>query len=130
VQPASVQPDRRLIHHGHCESDNVVLHAGFEFEDAGDIDFGASANRGGASFGTWPASAGVSVAAKLDFQPLGELVAASVKHGPKQVAKWLKSSLAATDTLAKAGQVPKDAAASIRARAKVDVPRIHELEAP
>src|SRR5258706_2550460 len=44
-------------------------------------------------------------------------------------AKWLEVELAATDTLAEAGQVPKDAAAAIRARAKVDVPRIHELEA-
>ena len=44
-------------------------------------------------------------------------------------AKWLEVELAATDALAEAGQVPKDAAAAIRARAKVDVARIHELEA-
>jgi adenylosuccinate lyase len=44
-------------------------------------------------------------------------------------AKWLEVELAATETLAEAGQVPKDAAAAIRARAKVDVARIHELEA-
>jgi adenylosuccinate lyase len=44
-------------------------------------------------------------------------------------AKWLEVELAATDTLAEAGLVPKDAAAAIRARAKVDVARIHELEA-
>src|SRR5260370_42129502 len=44
-------------------------------------------------------------------------------------AKWLEVELAATDTLAEAGQVPKDAAATIRSRAKVDVPRILELEA-
>ena len=43
--------------------------------------------------------------------------------------KWLDVELAATETLAEAGLVPKDAAATIRARAKVDVPRIHELEA-
>jgi adenylosuccinate lyase len=43
-------------------------------------------------------------------------------------AKWLEVELAATETLAEAGQVPKDAAAAIRARAKVDVARIHELE--
>jgi adenylosuccinate lyase len=43
-------------------------------------------------------------------------------------AKWLEVELAATETLADAGQVPKEAAAAIRARAKVDVARIHELE--
>jgi adenylosuccinate lyase len=44
-------------------------------------------------------------------------------------AKWLEVERAATETLAEAGQVPKDAAATIRSRAKVDVARIHELEA-
>ncbi|HEX4544979.1 MAG TPA: adenylosuccinate lyase [Candidatus Acidoferrum sp.] len=44
-------------------------------------------------------------------------------------SKWLEVELAATGTLAEAGQVPKEAAATIRARAKVDVRRIHELEA-
>lgn len=43
--------------------------------------------------------------------------------------KWLEVELAATETLAEAGQVPKEAAATIRARAKVDVARINELEA-
>jgi adenylosuccinate lyase len=43
--------------------------------------------------------------------------------------KWLDVELAATDTLAEAGLVPKDAAALLRARAKVDVVRINELEA-
>lgn len=43
--------------------------------------------------------------------------------------KWLEVELAATETLAEAGLVPKDAAATIRERAKVDVKRIHELEA-
>jgi adenylosuccinate lyase len=43
-------------------------------------------------------------------------------------AQWLEVELAATETLAEAGQVPKDAAAAIRARAKVDVAHIHELE--
>src|SRR5258708_6102589 len=43
-------------------------------------------------------------------------------------AKWLEVELAATETLAEAGQVPKNAAAAIRARAKVDVARINELE--
>src|ERR1700752_397924 len=44
-------------------------------------------------------------------------------------AKWLEVELAATETLAEAGQVPKEAAAAIRARAKVDVAQIQELEA-
>ena len=44
-------------------------------------------------------------------------------------ARWLEVELAATETLAEAGQVPKEAAAKIRARAKVDVTRIRDLEA-
>jgi adenylosuccinate lyase len=44
-------------------------------------------------------------------------------------AKWLEVELAATETLAEAGQVPKEAAAAMRASAKINVPRIHELEA-
>jgi adenylosuccinate lyase len=44
-------------------------------------------------------------------------------------AKWLEVELAATETLADAGQVPKESAKIIRARAQVDVARIHELEA-
>jgi adenylosuccinate lyase len=44
-------------------------------------------------------------------------------------AKWLEVELAATETLAEAGQVPREAAATIRARARVEVPRILELEA-
>ena len=43
--------------------------------------------------------------------------------------KWLDVELAAADTLAEAGRVPKEAAATMRARAKVDVARINELEA-
>ena len=43
--------------------------------------------------------------------------------------KWLDVELAAADTLAEAGQVPQAAAAALRARAKVDVARINELEA-
>jgi adenylosuccinate lyase len=43
--------------------------------------------------------------------------------------KWLEVELSATETLAEAGQVPAEAAAAIRARAKVDVKRIHEFEA-
>ena len=44
-------------------------------------------------------------------------------------AKWLEVELAATETLAEAGQVPKDAAATIRSRAKIDVVQIHQIEA-
>ena len=44
-------------------------------------------------------------------------------------AKWLEVELAATDTLAAAGIVPAAAAKALRARARVDVRRIHEVEA-
>src|SRR5215471_8414624 len=44
-------------------------------------------------------------------------------------AAWLEVELAATETLAQAGQVPREAAALIRERARVNVARIHELEA-
>jgi adenylosuccinate lyase len=43
--------------------------------------------------------------------------------------KWLDVELAATETLAEAGQVPKDAAKIIRERAKINVARIAEIEA-
>jgi adenylosuccinate lyase len=43
-------------------------------------------------------------------------------------AKWLEVELAATDTLAEAGLVPKEAAAALRSRAKTDAARIHEIE--
>src|SRR5437667_4206114 len=43
-------------------------------------------------------------------------------------AKWLEVELAATETLADAGQVPRAAAAAIRRRAKINVRRIPELE--
>ena len=43
--------------------------------------------------------------------------------------KWLDVELAATDTLAEAGQVPREAAAILRQRSKVDVARINEIEA-
>jgi len=44
-------------------------------------------------------------------------------------AKWLEVELAATETLAEAGYVPKDAATAIRSRAKIDVAHIHQIEA-
>jgi adenylosuccinate lyase len=43
--------------------------------------------------------------------------------------KWLEVELAATKTLAEAGQVPQAAAAILRERARVNVARINELEA-
>jgi adenylosuccinate lyase len=43
--------------------------------------------------------------------------------------KWLEVELAATETLAEAGLVPREAAAKLRERARADVARINELEA-
>src|SRR2546423_3707239 len=43
-------------------------------------------------------------------------------------AHWLDVEMAATETLAEAGQVPKEAAAAIRSRAKIEVARILEVE--
>ena len=43
--------------------------------------------------------------------------------------KWLEVELAATETLAEAGVVPREAAAILRERARVDVARINEIEA-
>ena len=43
--------------------------------------------------------------------------------------KWLQVELAATETLADAGIVPRDAAAKLRERAKINVARINEIEA-
>ena len=42
--------------------------------------------------------------------------------------KWLEVELAATDALAEAGTVPREAAAKLRERATVNVPRILEIE--
>src|ERR1700690_4216341 len=42
---------------------------------------------------------------------------------------WLTVEMAATETLAEAGMVPKDAAKAIRKRADFDLQRIHEIEA-
>src|ERR1700739_2860092 len=41
---------------------------------------------------------------------------------------WLAVEVAATETLAEAGMVPKDAAKAIRERADFDLKRIHEIE--
>jgi adenylosuccinate lyase len=43
--------------------------------------------------------------------------------------KWLEVELAATETLAEAGIVPRGAAVTLRARARVDAARIQDLEA-
>lgn len=43
--------------------------------------------------------------------------------------KWFEVELAASETLAECGQVPREAAVVIRQRAKVNAARIHELEA-
>jgi len=42
--------------------------------------------------------------------------------------KWLDVELAATETLAEAGMVPREAALKLRERARVDVARINEIE--
>jgi adenylosuccinate lyase len=42
---------------------------------------------------------------------------------------WLRVEIAATETLAEAGVVPKSAAATIRTKAGFDLRRIHEIEA-
>jgi adenylosuccinate lyase len=42
--------------------------------------------------------------------------------------KWLDVELASTETLAEAGVVPREAAAKLRERARVDVARINEIE--
>ncbi|HXW61519.1 MAG TPA: adenylosuccinate lyase [Candidatus Acidoferrales bacterium] len=43
--------------------------------------------------------------------------------------KWLEVELAATETLAEAGRVPAEAAKKLRTHARIDVGRIHEIEA-
>lgn len=43
--------------------------------------------------------------------------------------KWLEVELAASETLAEAGMLPREAAAILRQRARVDVARINEIEA-
>ena len=53
----------------------------------------------------------------------------SVWSDANKYAKWLEVELAATETLAEAGHVPREAAATLRARAKVDVQRVQDLEA-
>jgi adenylosuccinate lyase len=52
----------------------------------------------------------------------------AVWRDANKYAKWLEVELAATETLAEAGDVPTEAAQKIRANAKIDVARIQELE--
>ena len=54
---------------------------------------------------------------------------ASVWSERSRYENWLRVELAATETLARAGIVPTEAAAALRARASFSVDRIHELEA-
>jgi adenylosuccinate lyase len=72
----------------------------------------------------------------LDFAQERELISRYTRTEMGQVwsdanrfAKWLEVEIAAAEVLAEAGQVPKEAVAAIRKRAKVDVARIQELEA-
>src|ERR1700682_5857322 len=53
----------------------------------------------------------------------------TVWRDDNKCATWREVELAATETLAEAGAVQKEAAAKIRANAKIDVARIQELEA-
>ncbi len=46
-----------------------------------------------------------------------------------RLERWLEVELAATDTLAERGVVPREAAARIRERARVDAARVLEIEA-
>src|ERR1700730_8647858 len=52
----------------------------------------------------------------------------AVWRDANKYAKWLEVELAATETLAEAGDVPKETAAKIRANAKIDGARVQELE--
>jgi adenylosuccinate lyase len=54
---------------------------------------------------------------------------ASVWSERSRYENWLRVELVATETLARAGIVPAEAAATLRARASFSVERIHELEA-
>jgi adenylosuccinate lyase len=51
-----------------------------------------------------------------------------VWNDANKYAKWLEVELSATETLAEAGLVPKDAAVALRTRAKADAARINEIE--
>jgi adenylosuccinate lyase len=46
----------------------------------------------------------------------------------RRFQRWLEVELAVCDALAAAGQIPRPAAAAIRAKARFDVRRIHEIE--
>jgi adenylosuccinate lyase len=70
-----------------------------------------------------PFSNGATVIPRYTREAMGR-----VWSDTNKFARWLDVELAATETLAEAGQVPKDAAATIRSKAKIDVTRILELE--
>src|SRR5260370_33820911 len=67
---------------------------------------------------------GADLIARYTRAEMGGVWSDADKYG-----RWLDVELAATETLAEAGQVPNDAAQTIRSRAKIDVARILELEA-
>ncbi len=58
----------------HGEGNYVMLHAGFELEDAGGVDFGASANRGSSFFGNLPGFRERFGRGQLDLEPLSEFI--------------------------------------------------------
>src|SRR5713226_4006180 len=66
---------------------------------------------------------GAELIARYTREAMGRVWSDANKFG-----RWLDVELAATETLAEADQVPKESAAVIRSRAKVDVARILELE--
>jgi adenylosuccinate lyase len=66
---------------------------------------------------------GVGLIARYTRPEMGRIWSDANKY-----AKWLEVELAATETLAEAGLVPKQAAVALRARAKADTARINEIE--
>ena len=71
-----------------------------------------------------PEKEGIGLIPRYTREEMGRVWSDANKY-----SKWLEVELAATETLAEAGQVPAEAAAVIRAKAKVDAARINELEA-
>ena len=58
----------------HGESDDVMLHARFEFVDTRDVNFGVGANFGGGFFGDFASFRERFRGGQLNFEPLGEFV--------------------------------------------------------
>jgi adenylosuccinate lyase len=74
--------------------------------------------------GDLPEKEGIRLIPRYTREEMGRVWSDANKY-----SKWLEVELAATETLAEAGQVPGEAAATIRSRARVDAARINELEA-